>query len=380
MERINVTQASLPTLEEYMAEVGDLFDSHWITNYGSKAQHLQKKLTAYLGVENFFLFVNGHTALELALQALELEGEVITTPFTFASTTHAIVRNGLTPVFCDIRQEDFTLDVDKIEALITEKTCAILPVHVYGNLCQVEAIAALAKKYHLKGIYDAAHAFGEAYQGQPVGNFGDISMFSFHATKVFNTIEGGGLSFQDASLEKKFYGLTNFGIYGEDIVELVGANGKMNEFQAAMGLCNLRKVGADIRKRKALSELYDAYLADIPGIRVNQAQAGVKRNYSYYPILIDEKICGSDRDQVIAALQAENIYPRKYFYPLTSEFACYQKDYDAKKATPVAYEISQRVLTLPLYPSLTQEQVEKIVTTLIHAVQGEPPQYQWAVG
>ena len=176
-----------------MAEVEDLFDSHWITNYGSEAQHLQKKLSTYLGVENFFLFVNGHTALELALQALELEGEVITTPFTFASTTHAIVRNGLTPAFCDIRQEDFTLDVDKIEALITEKTCAILPVHVYGNLCQVEAIAALAKKYHLKVIYDAAHAFGEAYQGQPVGNFGDISMFSFHATKVFNTIEGGGL-------------------------------------------------------------------------------------------------------------------------------------------------------------------------------------------
>lgn len=380
MERINVTQASLPTLEDYMAEVSDLFDSHWITNYGSKAQQLQKKLTAFLGVENFFLFVNGHTALELALQALELEGEVITTPFTFASTTHAIVRNGLTPVFCDIREEDFTIDANKIEALITDKTCAILPVHVYGNLCQVEQIAALAKKYNLKVVYDAAHAFGEAYQGQPVGDFGDVSMFSFHATKVFNTIEGGGLSFQDASLEKKFYGLTNFGIFGEDIVELVGANGKMNEFQAAMGLCNLRNVSADIRKRKVLSELYDEYLAEIPEIRINHAQPGVKRNYSYYPIVIEESLCGVNRSQVIAALQKEHIYPRKYFYPLTSEFACYEKDYDAKKATPVAYEISQRVLTLPLYPALTQEQVQKIATTLINAVQGEPPQYQWAFG
>lgn len=380
MERINVTQASLPTLEEYVAEVSDLFDSHWITNYGSKAQQLQRKLTAYLGVENFFLFVNGHTALELALQALDLTGEVITTPFTFASTTHAIVRNGLTPVFCDIREEDFTLDVDKIESLITEKTCAILPVHVYGNLCQVEQIAALAKKYQLKVIYDAAHAFGEAYKGQSIGNFGDVSMFSFHATKVFNTIEGGGLAFNDASLEKKFYGLTNFGIYGEDIVELVGANGKMNEFQAAMGLCNLRNVTNDIRKRKELSELYDAYLAAVPGIRLNQAQPGVKRNYSYYPIVIDESQCGVKREQVIAALQKENIYPRKYFYPLTSEFACYEKDYDAQKATPVAYAISQRVLTLPLYPALTQEQVIKIVTILKNTLQAEPPQYQWAVG
>lgn len=368
MERINVTQASLPKFEDYIVEIASLFESHWLTNYGEKSQLLRKQLTEYLDVDNFFLFVNGHLALELALQALDLEGEVITTPFTFASTTHAIVRNNLTPVFCDIRESDFTIDVDKMESLITEKTSAILPVHVYGNICQVEKIEKLADKYNLKVIYDAAHAFSEEYKGKRVGNFGDISMFSFHATKVFNTIEGGGLCFKDPDLEKKFYGLSNFGIFGEDEIELVGSNAKMNEFQAAMGICNLRNVDDDIARRKVLSEEYDEYFADIPGIRVNGKQRDVKRNYSYYPIIIDERICHVSREEIIEELKKENIFPRKYFYPLTNEYGCYQQKNDSKILTPVAHEISRRVLTLPLYPGLTDEQGAKIAKLIVDKV------------
>lgn len=249
-QKILVTRSSMPELEEYVEEIRDIWKTHWLTNMGEKHRRLQRELKDYLKVENVELLTNGHMALEMAIQAMNLQGEVITTPFTFASTTHAIVRNGLTPVFCDIDPQNFTLDVSKIEALITDKTCAIVPVHVYGNMCDVEAIEEIAKKYGLKVIYDAAHAFGVTYKGKGAGSFGDASCFSFHATKVFNTIEGGAVCFKDKELGRRLYNLKNFGIRDEETVESVGANAKMNEFQAAMGLCNLRHVDEEIGKRK----------------------------------------------------------------------------------------------------------------------------------
>jgi len=235
---ILVTRSSLPTLDEYVNEISDIWDSHWLTNMGVKHKELQCKLKEYLGVDNVDLLTNGHMALELSLQALNIHGEVITTPFTFASTTHAIVRNGLTPVFCDINSNDFTIDVNKIEELVTDQTSAILPVHVYGNVCDVEKISEIAAKYDLKVIYDAAHAFGVKYKNKGIGVYGDVSCFSFHATKVFNTIEGGAVCFSDQNKDfgLNIYRLKNFGIRGPEIVDAVGANAKMNEFCAAMGI------------------------------------------------------------------------------------------------------------------------------------------------
>ena len=253
MSRILVTRSSMPEYEEYIEEIKDIWDSHWLTNMGAKHNELEK----YLKVDHVSLFSNGHMALELLIQALHLTGEVITTPFTFASTTHAIVRNGLTPVFCDVNPEDYTMDVSKIEALITDKTSAIIPVHVYGNLCDVEAIEAIAKKHHLKVIYDAAHTFGVTYKGRGVATFGDASMFSFHATKVFHTIEGGAVCFngEQNGLKEDLYGLKNFGIRNEVVVDAVGANSKMNEFQAAMGLCNLRHLDGEIEWWRATESI-----------------------------------------------------------------------------------------------------------------------------
>lgn len=241
-DKILVTRSSMPDLNEYVDEIKELWETHWLTNMGVKHQKLQKDLEEYLSVEHIDLLTNGHMALELTLQAMDLQGEVITTPFTFASTTHAIIRNGLKPVFCDINPEDFTMDVSKIEALITDKTCAILPVHVYGNVCNVEEIQRIADKYGLKVIYDAAHTFGERYDDKGIGSFGDASCFSFHATKVFNTIEGGAVCYKNKELGERLYNLKNFGIRDQETVESVGANAKMNEFQAAMGICNLRHV------------------------------------------------------------------------------------------------------------------------------------------
>ena len=251
-DKILVTRSSMPTLEEYVEEIRDLWDTHWLTNMGAKHQKLENELKTYLNVDNISLTTNGHLALELAIQAMNLSGEVITTPFTFASTTHAIVRNGLTPVFCDINAEDFTIDVKKIEGLITDKTSAIIPVHVYGNVCNVEEIERIAKKYDLKVIYDAAHTFGVEYKGKGIGSFGDVSMFSFHATKVFNTIEGGAVCYHDKDFGKRMYQLKNFGIKNETEIDAVGSNAKMNEFQAAMGICNLRHINVEIEKRKKL--------------------------------------------------------------------------------------------------------------------------------
>lgn len=359
MDKIYVTRSSMPSYEEYIEEIKSLWDTHILTNMGEKHKLLEKQLKEYLEVDNLSLMVNGHMALELALQAFDLHGEVITTPFTFASTTHAIVRNGLTPVFCDIEPDHFTIDANKIEDLITEKTCAIVPVHVYGNICDVEKIQEIAEKYHLKVIYDGAHAFGEKYKGIGIGNFGDATMFSFHATKVFNTIEGGAVSFHDDQYGKDLYGLKNFGIRGPEIVNFVGANAKMNEFQAAMGLCNLRHVDEEINKRKNIYHLYVEMLKDVPGIRLMKLRDNIEFNYAYFPIIVDEKEYGMNRNQLFDKLAENNIFVRKYFYPLTSEYECYSGILSLDK-TPNAKWISERVLALPMYAELQVKQVQLI--------------------
>ena len=358
-DKIFVTRSSMPPLEDYVEEIKELWDSHMLTNMGVKHKELEKQLREYLGVENVSLMVNGHLALELAIQAMNLTGEVITTPFTFASTTHAIVRNGLTPVFCDINPETYTIDVDKIEGLITDKTSAIVPVHVYGSICEVEKIETIAKKYGLKVIYDAAHAFGETYKGKGIGSFGDASMFSFHATKVFNTIEGGAVCFSDEQFGLDLYRLKNFGIRGPEKVDYVGSNAKMNEFQAAMGLCNLRYVDGEIAKRKNVYDYYVNNLGDIPGIQLMKLQENVEHNYAYCPVVFDEKIFGATRNEVFDALAKENIFTRKYFYPLTNSYDCFHGKYDVNN-TPIALHISKRVLTLPMYADLDKDTVDRI--------------------
>ena len=359
MNNILVTRSSMPNLEEYIEEIRPIWDSHWLTNMGVKHKTLQAELQKYMGVPNVELLTNGHMALELSLQALNLQGEVITTPFTFASTTHAIVRNGMEPVFCDIDPETYTMDATQIERLITDRTCAILPVHVYGNVCNVEEIERIAHKYELKVLYDAAHTFGETYKEQGIGSFGDASCFSFHATKVFNTIEGGAVCYRDPDMGRRLYELKNFGIHGPEEVDAVGANAKMNEFCAAMGLCNLRHVDEEIAKRKAVVERYREHLEGVEGLRLNVQQPEVRSNYAYFPVVFDENLFGASRNEVMDALAKNGIGARKYFYPLTNTFKCFHNKYDVD-ATPVALHVAKRVLTLPLYADLALEDVDRI--------------------
>lgn len=359
---IQVTRSSMPEFSEYTEEIKELWDSRWLTNMGVKHKKLESDLKQYLETQNIVLFNNGHLALEFIIQAYNLTGEVITTPFTFASTTHAIVRNGLKPVFCDINKEDYTIDVEKIESLITDKTRAIIPVHVYGNVCNVKEIERIAKKYDLKVIYDAAHAFGVKIGETGIGNFGDASMFSFHATKVFNTIEGGGVTFKDNNLYKTLNDLKNFGITGQDEVGYIGGNSKMNEFQAAMGICNLRHINHEISKRKSVVERYIKNLKDNPGIKIWSNQEGVKSNYSYFPVVFDGY--KYNRDEIADKLKDKGIIARKYFYPLTNTFDCYKGEFDVNE-TPVAKYISDRVLTLPLYADLSMEDVDRICNIIL---------------
>ncbi len=363
--KILVTQSSIPPLEEYINEIAHIWDSHWLTNMGPKHKKLQEELCEYLKVENIDLLTNGHMALELTLQAMNLQGEVITTPFTFASTTHAIVRNGLAPVFCDIDPDTYCMDASKIEKLITDRTCAIMPVHVYGNVCNIEEIERIAHKYELKVIYDAAHTFAETYKGKGIGSFGDASCFSFHATKVFNSIEGGAVCYKDKQLGAKLYELKNFGIHGPEEVPAVGANAKMNEFCAAMGICNLRHVDEEITKRKAVVKRYRERLSGVEGIQLNCIQSDVKSNYAYFPVVFEEKLFGASRVEVFDKLAKNGIGARKYFYPLTNTFECFHGKYDVTK-TPVALHISKRVLTLPLYADLALEDVDRICDIILN--------------
>ena len=364
--KINVTRSSMPDFQEYCDEIRDLWDTHWLTNMGAKHKQLQAELESYLGVPHVALYTNGHLALENVIAAMNFPkgAEVITTPFTFASTTHAIVRNGLTPIFCDVNDRDYTMDVSKIEALITEKTCAIVPVHVYGNLCDVEAIDKIAKKHHLKVIYDAAHAFGVRYKGISAACFGDASMFSFHATKVFNTVEGGAVCFHEDSLVQVLNDMKNFGIRGPEECAFVGGNAKMSEFQAAMGICNLRHLDRELQKRKLVVERYRHHLEGVPGLRLSAVQKDVESNFAYFPVVFDGYPL--DRDQIFAKLAENGVGARKYFYPLTNSFSCYE-NYPTAGAdkTPVAAYLADRVLTLPLYADLTQEEVDRICRIIL---------------
>lgn len=362
-DKILVTQSSMPVFSEYCEEIKEIWESCVLTNMGIKHQKLEQRLLKYLKTKNITLFTNGHLALEYIIAAMDLKGEVITTPFTFASTTHAIVRNGLTPVFCDINSNDFTIDTSKIEKLITNKTSAIIPVHVYGNLCDIKNIDLIAKKYNLKVIYDAAHAFGVEKNREGVANFGDASMFSFHATKVFHTIEGGAVTYKDKKLTEKLNALKNFGISKNGEVNYIGGNGKMNEFQAAMGICNLYHLDEEISKRKKIVERYRKNLERVKGIQLIQYQEDIKPNYAYFPVVFDEY--KYSRDEIFEKLSQENIFSRKYFYPLISDFVCYKSSIDSKK-TPVAKSISQKILTLPLYADLKEETVDKICEIILN--------------
>lgn len=363
-EKIFVTRSSMPPYEEFAEAIRPLWDSRWLTNMGCYHKELEEKLKDFLKVPGLSLFVNGHMSLELAIQAFQFApgSEVITTPFTFISTTHAIVRNNLKPVFCDIKWSDGTMDESKIEDLITEHTAAIVPVHVYGNLCRMEAIQEIADHYGLAVIYDAAHAFGVEYQGRGIGSFGDASVFSFHATKVFHTIEGGAVTFTDTKLYDRLYTLKNFGIQGEELVTGIGANAKMNEFSAIMGLCNLKYISRSMERRKESYEFYKEQLEHVKGLRLFRKENNATNNYAYFPVLVEEEY-GRTRDELWSDLREEGIYARKYFYPLTSDQACFKNKYrnaDLRQAR----EISKRALTLPLYEDLELESQERIIDIL----------------
>lgn len=353
----------MPDIDEYYKEISDLWNTHLLTNGGAKHIQLENELKHYLDVSNIKLFANGHMALESALEVFEFpyQGEIITTPFTFASTTNAIIRKNLIPVFCDINDRDYTIDTNLIETLINEKTVGILPVHIYGNMCNVEELERIAKKHGLKLIYDAAHAFGVKYKGVSSGSFGDISMFSFHATKVFNTIEGGGLCFNDNYLAEKINDIKNFGIRDMETVFYAGGNSKMNEFQAAMGLCNLRYVNEEIKKRKKVVEKYKERLLGVKGIVFCEEQKDVEPNYAYMPIVFDNY--KFNRDRIYNILAKKGIESRKYFYPLTSDFD-FCKQYTTGNLKNASF-ISRNVLTLPLYGDLDLEEVDIICNIVL---------------
>jgi len=368
---IYVTRPSMPELEEYMEEIRPIFERRLLTNMGPVYKKFQRMLIEYLEVPELSLFVNGHLALELGIQAMGLKklgmavggGEVITTPYTFVSTTHAISRNNLKPVFCDIRLEDYCMDPDRIEELVTDKTVAIIPVHVYGNICDVDKIQKIADKHGLKVIYDAAHAFGEKYDGKGIGNFGDATMFSFHATKAFNSIEGGAMAFHDKRYGIPLHELKNFGIHGEVEISAIGGNAKLDEFRAAMGICNLRRMEECIRARKAVRKQYEERLAGAEGITLCPVQDRVESNYAYIPIYVDREVFGKSRDDLYAALREHEIYARKYFYPAVNELECYAEC--REQETPVAHDASIHILTLPIYEGLTTEEVDRICDIIL---------------
>lgn len=363
---INVTRSSMPNYNEYIEEIKDLWDSHWLTNQGVKHQKLQKLLEEKLKCPHITLYTNGHLALEGMLDAFEFPkgSEIITTPFTFVSTTNSIVRCGMVPVFCDVNEDDYCIDVTKIEQLITSKTVAIMAVHVYGNMCAVEEIERIAKKHNLKVFYDAAHAFGVEYKGVSSANFGDASMYSFHATKVFNTIEGGAVCYKDDDLITILNDWKNFGIHNVEECKYVGGNAKMNEFQAAMGICNLRHLDDEIYKRSLVYKRYIERLGNIEGIKLVKSQENVKANYAYFPVVFEN--FKYDRNQIFCLLAEHGITARKYFYPLTNEFECFKnlKTADVSK-TPIAKYLSDRVLCLPMYADLSIEDVDKICDVIL---------------
>ena len=353
----------MPSYEEYCEEIRKLWDSHWLTNMGTKHKQLQASLEEFLACPHVILYTNGHLALENVIAAMNLPkgGEVITTPFTFASTTHAIVRNDLVPVFCDINPEDFTIDVGKIEGLITEKTVAIVPVHVYGNICDVEEIDRIAKKHNLKVIYDACHSVGVMYNGKSVFNYGDVSCTSYHATKMLNSGEGGGCFTNDAELDAKMKRIRFFG-FSEDKTNIVeeGSNLKMTEVHASVGLANLKYLQLALDDRKEKYMLYKQLLSANPTLKF-QKMNGDSCNYSYFPVIFDSE---ETLLKVDKALQAEHVFARRYFYPSLNTF----KDIVPYVPMPVSENIASRILCLPLYYTLSKENVERIANIVLKAL------------
>lgn len=363
---IYVTQPSLPDLEEFIPYLREIWDNKILTNNGPMHQQLEKELAEFLGVPYISLFANGTLALVTALQALRITGEVITTPYSFVATTHSLWWNNIKPVFVDIEPKFGNLDPEKIEAAITPKTTAIMPVHVYGNPCYVEKIQKIADVYGLRLIYDAAHAFGVKYKGGSILNYGDLSILSFHATKVFNTFEGGAIISHDSATKQRIDYLKNFGFAGETTIMAPGINSKMNEVQAAMGLLQLKSVGESIEKRKFVADTYSALLNDIKGISMLPEPADTISNYAYFPIFVNEKEYGMSRDALYEKLKQNNIYGRRYFYPLISEFSMYKSlESSSQSNLPVAHKIANEVICLPIYSELSKNDIEKITSLLL---------------
>jgi dTDP-4-amino-4,6-dideoxygalactose transaminase len=359
---ITVTSPLLPDLDEFIPMLTDIWNRKWLTNNGYYHKELEKALAEYLDVKYISLFTNGTLPLITALQALHISGEVITTPYSFVATTHSIWWNGLKPVFVDVDEKTGNIDPEKIEAAITPHTTAIMPVHVYGTPCNMKRIQEIADIYGLKIIYDAAHAFGVKVNGKSVLNAGDMSTLSFHATKVYNTIEGGALVCHDEATKKRIDYLKNFGFAGETTVVAPGINSKMDEIRAAYGLLNLKQVDSAIARRKTVAEKYRSALKDIQGIRVLEDIEGVRHNYSYFPIFIDEKAYGISRDDLYAKLKEHNIYGRRYFYPLISTFSAYKGLESAnRKNLPIAHKLADQVLCLPMFAGLNEEDVERVI-------------------
>lgn len=361
MDKITVTSPLLPPLDELTPYLEDIWQRKWLTNSGHYHQQLEDELCKYLDVPYISLFSNGTLALITALQSLELTGEVITTPYTFVATAHAIKWNNLTPIFVDIDPATFNIDPAKIEAAITEKTSAILPVHVYGTPCNDDAIDAIAKKHGLKVIYDAAHAFGVKECGQSVLNYGDLSILSFHATKAYSTIEGGAVVCKTLEQKQRLDQLKNFGFESETQISVCGMNAKLNELQAAFGLVALNKIDESIAKRKSIANYYDKAFSTIAGIKTLDNHSSLELNYSYYPIIIDQDKFGLTRDELLEKLQANNILARRYFYPLVTQFELYKGD---ASSTPNAKLISEQVLCIPIHNALAEEEQMKVIEVI----------------
>lgn len=360
-EVIFVTRPALPPLEDFIESLRDIWDSRWLTNNGKYHRAFEQALRDHLGIEHCNLFANGTLALITGLQALRITGEVITTPYSFVASTHSLHWNGITPVFCDIEPETFNIDPDKVEALITARTTAILAVHVYGHPCNVERLAQIADTYGLRLIFDAAHAFGVKLGGRSLFGFGDLSIASFHATKVFNTIEGGAIFTDDPKLKRRVDFLKNFGFADEVTVVAPGINAKMNEIQAAYGLLQLKAIAEEIARRRAIADLYREALRGVVGIRVMEDQPGVEANYSYFPILVDGRSYRTSRDELYEELRGHGILGRRYFYPLISHFPMYRGLPSASPENlPVAERVAGQVLCLPIYGTLEHTVVEKV--------------------
>lgn len=363
---ITVTSPLMPDLGEYKKLLSNIWDAKWITNAGPMHHELEQALCKYLKVPYISLFTNGTLPLITALQALRISGEVITTPYSFVATTHSIWWNGISPVFVDVDPQTGNMDPDRIEAAITPRTTAIMPVHVYGNPCDTKRISEIANIYGLKVIYDAAHAFGVEVNGTSILDEGDISTLSFHATKVFNTVEGGAMVVHNAEMKNRIDNLKNFGITDETHVVAPGINGKMDELRSAYGLLNLKKVNVAIAARKKVAMMYREMLKGIAGIRLLDDLPGIKHNYGYFPIFIDERQYGMNRDALYFKMKDHNVWSRRYFYPLISTFTTYRRLKGAEESNlPVATRMANQVLCIPIHHLLTEHDVERIVDLII---------------